>query len=1145
MPATNGLPCEEIMKKLSAIFLTGLLTFGICCQAAETAASKAKWLWCNDAPNADNTKCFYRYTLNINKPVKSAEFVGYMDDGGRFFCNGKHLLGTRINEPKKPVRALKYNIAPLLKQGKNVIALQVNNARYTGGTCMLGKIVYQDGKVEYIYTDKGWKATSKVYKNFTQIKFDDSAWAPALEFGDVQQKPWSKVSNIADICTADDEKAPGAIQVFTPAVPATVPVLPSGYRAPSPAILPQVRMPEIKLSKSKWLWSCDAANADDTSCFYRYTLDIKEPVKSAEFIGYMDDVGKFFCNGKHILARRIQEVKKQVRAGRYIITPHLKNGKNIIALQVKNDRYTGGTCMLGKIIYQSGKVEYIHSTKAWKATSQAHKNFHLPEFDDSTWQAAVEFGDVGQKPWYNVSNIVEFCTTAEEKQHLQDINNKFYAVPTYSQNEKQRTLKIVWKNDRPALSDGKKEYPPEIFRFHFPSGFDLSKETDIMLKVSQTGYHIMETGVSSKHIERAPGIYDFSSLDRSMGMILKNLPDASIMVQLRIETLDEFLKKHPNEGIGYATGPADNSRAQKDLLWHSLDVGGRKIAPSYASLKFREELRNFVIRFAEYVKKQPWSKRLVAVRVTNGCYSEWHYFGMAGHMPDTGKAMTAAFKEFARKKYKTVEALRKAWHDNNVTFDTITVPGVEERWGKKRFLRNSGSVDRKVMDYYICHQETVADSLLIAAKAVKDVMPDMLVGTFYGYVFGMSGFPSEGQTLLLDKVLSSPYIDFLSSPYSYSAAARHKGGDGLLRSIPATFVRHKKLAINEEDTRTHLMPKPLQYTNVTNVNESVQIFLRDYALHSMLGVGDQLVDFGSSSPRMWFNDPKILTAIHLGNNNYLKIRENLRPQPNKIGVVFNTRELYLHGHPVVRTQQFNIMLNDHQIHALNKSGYPYDLMTLEDFMANRDKYSTVVFLNAFTLSDSERTAIKKRLDSDKSASIWIYAPGLVTENQWSESAMKELTGMTLKVKDAKLPMALNIDNLGSIGNAKIAESPRIYVDDKSSEAMGMYSDKTIGMAKKGNVIFSGVPVNKPEVWAALLKKSGAHAYTKPGIFVHAVNPFILVHVANGGSYPINLPAKARKVISIYDNNQTVAQNTDSIVLQSKGCKTWLLKVEYK
>ena len=99
------------------------------------------------------------------------------------------------------------------------------------------------------------------------------------------------------------------------------------------------------------------------------------------------------------------------------------------------------------------------------------------------------------------------------------------------------------------------------------------------------------------------------------------------------------------------------------------------------------------------------------------------------------------------------------------------------------------------------------------------------------------------------------------------------------------------------------------------------------------------------------------------------------------------------------------------------------------------------------------------------------------------------------------------------------------------------------MAKKGKVIFSGVPINKPEVWAALLKESGAHSYTAPGVFVYAVNPYILVHVAGAGSYPVTLPGKADKIVSIYDNDEVIARNTDKVVLQSNGCKTWLLKVE--
>ena len=81
-----------------------------------------------------------------------------------------------------------------------------------------------------------------------------------------------------------------------------------------------------------------------------------------------------------------------------------------------------------------------------------------------------------------------------------------------------------------------------------------------MVKVSQTGHHIIETGIASSTIERSPGVYDFSSLERSVGMILRNVPDASIMVHLRIDKLDEFLRENPDEGIGYATGPADNSR---------------------------------------------------------------------------------------------------------------------------------------------------------------------------------------------------------------------------------------------------------------------------------------------------------------------------------------------------------------------------------------------------------------------------------------------------------------------------------------------------------------------------------------------------------------------------------------------------------
>ena len=925
---------------------------------------------------------------------------------------------------------------------------------------------------------------------------------------------------------------------------ATVPA--DDWKAPSSAILEAARMPKLELSKSKWLWSADEKNTDQKSCYYRFQLDLKAPVKEVELVGYLDDAGTVYCNGKAVAGSKFEQKNTPVKARKYILTPYVAPGKNLLAVEVRNDLRTGGLIFLGKITYADGKSEFFHTDANWKATSKlAAGQWMQPDFDDSRWPAAVPFGDVGQKPWFNLSDVANLCTGDDEKQKLREWLDNYYKLPDGLAGEKQRVCKIVWKNGLPAFSDGTREYPPQMFRIHSFAGANMEKESDILLKVCMAAPHLVETGISSSAIERDAGVYDFSLLDRQVGTILKLVPDASLVVQLRIDSLDEFLRKNPDEGIGYATGPADNTISKE--IWNSLDLGGRKIAPSYASQKFRDEFCNFIVRFAEYIRQRPWSRRLVAVRVTNGCYSEWHYFGMAGQMPDTGKAMTRAFREFAREKYQTVEALRKAWHDDKVDFETVTVPGVEERWGKKRFLRDSGSADRKVMDYYICHQKMIAESVIAAARAVKSVLPDVLVGTYYGYVLGMAGFPSEGQTLFLEEVLSSPYIDFLSSPYSYAAAARKKGGDGLLRMIPATFLRHKKLALNEMDNRTHLMKKPLQFTDAQTADESAQMFLRDYALSELSGIGDQLVDMGLRD-MSWFNHPKILTAIHTANAQWLAIRDAVRPQANEIGVIFNPRELYLHGHPVVGNMQFNRMLADQQLHALYKSGYPFDLMTLDDYLAENRPYRVLVFLNAITLTERERAELITRTRHSGVTAIWCYAPGLVTENRWSEAAMAELTGMTLRVRDEKLPMALESARLGKIGRSDVAESPRVSVDDPTAESMGKYEDGTVGLAVKSlpgqaRSIVSAVPVTGSAVWAELLGTAGARAYTAPGIFIKVVDPFILVHVAQAGSYPVSLPGRAARVTDVYDGGKVVASDTDKFVLTCNGCKTWLLKVE--
>lgn len=911
------------------------------------------------------------------------------------------------------------------------------------------------------------------------------------------------------------------------------------WKAPGTEIQPEARMYPKSVSKSRWLWFQAPVNTQ-RECFLRGTLMVEGKVKKAEIIGYFDDSGEFYLNGKKLANAFLPQKKLPMRALKFVIAEKLKDGVNHLAFHVVNNKHGGGLIFLGKIEYASGKTVYFHSDKNLKAAATATPGWFRPEFDDSAWAPAKSFGDVQAYPWERVTDVAHWCMTSEEKEVCRQLEKAATVLPDELSTEPDKKLKVLWQNGIPALELDGNIIPPVFFLCSAPK--DVNKG-DMLIKMSRTGIRIIELGIDTKRIEIGNGKYDFSQLDQDVGRILHLYPQALICINMRFSCLNHWLEKNQDEMIGYATGPADNKTSK---LWHSLDVGGRGCRPSMASRPFRGEILRFVGLFGDYLRNRPWFKRLVAIRVSYGIYSEWHYFGMGGQMPDTGKAMTGEFKDFLRKKYRTELALRKAWHDDKITFDTVTVPDVSERYGKYRFLRDPATADRKVMDYYDCHQNVIADTLLLMAGAVKRSMPKLLVGAYYGYVFSMGQFPSEGQTLALEKILSSPHIDFLSAPYDYNVESRYMGGVGTLRTIPASFIRHKKLALAELDIRTHRTPEKV-FRNVTTGAESGEIFKRDMANCAISGIGAQLVDMALPNTEQWFNDPLIIRAIRKCMLIWPEIHENKEASSNRIAVVFNPQELVYHGYPTPAMQEFNIMLSDKQLHALYKSGYTFDLMSLNDYMRSTKKYNVLVFMNLFTLNSKERAEIIFRTRQKGVTSVWIYAPGLVTETGYSAKAMSDLTGIDLAFSTEKLPIQLKLTSRKIIGNENLRESPRVYSMDKNAEIIGRYSNQRVGMVRKklaqgATSVFCGVPINDSSLWADIFNKAGAHAYCREGIFVKSGHPYLLVHVGCAGDYRINLPGKTRNVQDVFAG-KSIGKNVDGIILRSSGCKTWLLKLE--
>ena len=96
------------------------------------------------------------------------------------------------------------------------------------------------------------------------------------------------------------------------------------------------------------------------------------------------------------------------------------------------------------------------------------------------------------------------------------------------------------------------------------------------------------------------------------------------------------------------------------------------------------------------------------MHISGGIYGEWHYWGFVDHDPDTGKAMTAYFRNWLRNKYGTDKKLQQAWNSAQWTLETATVPGVEERTKTQFGQFKDPKAERRVIDYIAAQKNTEA-----------------------------------------------------------------------------------------------------------------------------------------------------------------------------------------------------------------------------------------------------------------------------------------------------------------------------------------------------------------------------------------------------------------------------------------------------
>ncbi len=626
--------------------------------------------------------------------------------------------------------------------------------------------------------------------------------------------------------------------------------------------------------------------------------------------------------------------------------------------------------------------------------------------------------------------------------------------------------------------------------------------------------------------------FDFSTVEARFGRVLEADPQALFHLRIYLETgHDDWWEKiYPGEC--------------------EITSEGKHNGMSFASNVWRDQVKEFLQAYADHFRRTGLSEHVLAYQVGTGHTGEWVKGESSMYWPcgDYSEPMRRHFRGWLRAKYKdSVKSLRSAWAEPAVAFDSAEVPGAESQLDAKRYTFRDPKEEQNVVDFYECLAELCADCLIDFCRTAKAATNGTkLAGAFYGYLLDLAwngGFfrerpDSDYSTtqrsghLGLAKVVRSPHVDFLVSPYSYGF--RGIGGDGP-SMLPSESVRlHGKLCLIEDDTRTHSDAQDPNYGRAVNLPESVAILRRNFAGVVSRGQGIWWATWKVDTVKEPAFLPLLKSFQKLGT-----FALSLDREPASEAAVFIDDESFFYQS--VKNSLDVPLIFQQRLWGLPRLGAPFDVYLLQDLLEGKlPPYKLCIFLNVFRLDQKRRAALKKEIRRNQRTALWIYAPGLISD-QISLENMTDLTGFRFGMGEQPWGPLVHITDFGHPitqalsqdlfwgTNSKLA--PLFHVDDREARILGqvVYSQGNCkpGFAVKAfpewTSVYSAAPNLPASVLRGVARFAGVHIYSDAGDVLHASRQLLGVHTAGGGKRTFVLPRRAEVVHDLFEN-KTVAQN---------------------
>lgn len=641
---------------------------------------------------------------------------------------------------------------------------------------------------------------------------------------------------------------------------------------------------------------------------------------------------------------------------------------------------------------------------------------------------------------------------------------------------------------------------------------------------TRVGARLFQFDLSLEHVWREDGTLDLALARQQIAGATAARSDAAVMLRLHVRPPRWWMKRHPEEGVAYLDADA---KPDFDAGWNRYieDDLRSPARTSLGSRRWLDEVGPVVERFLRELAATPEGDALMGVQVAGGVFGEWHEWGFNEHESDSGPAMTARFRAFLRELYRSDDALRAAWHRDDVSLDTAAVPDLAQRAQRgDGYFRIPASPDRPAMDYYRCQHDAVADAILHFARIVKRTWPRPIVtGAFYGYFHACFGRDQAGGHLSPHRLLASRDMDFLCAPSAYYPDAFEVGDVYRSRGLIEACRLHGKLFLDEMD---QVVPLKAYFDKdyEASLRESIAKARRNTLWGLTRGSGLWFYDFGPSgfaqgaqADRVkalgvvgWWDDPTLLDDLRRVRDLFERVVTTREFDSAADVLVVGDTDSYLHT-PSLKAEPDAIshaLVNWGPL-GLHRAGVVFDSIYLADLpLVDLARYRAVVFLNTYRMTGEQRRFVREGVAKDGRHLVWCFAPAYTDGERNSDDFVREATGLDLRrvAIDGRAEIACGELRYGVVNHAV---SPLYAVHDPDAEVFATY---TTNAEPAGATLrrpdhtthYIALPSWDASLYRSLIARTPAHRYTDADDVVYAGSGIVVLHTKTGGSRTLRL-----------------------------------------